>query len=319
MGRQGATPAVRATAVGKRYGRGAPWILDGVDLELPAGALVRIAGPNGSGKSTLLKLVAGIEPPSRGRIEVAGRRAYVPERFPPALPFDAVGYLRHLGRIQGRSAASAAERADHWLERFGVADRTGTPLRRLSKGTCQKVAVAQALLADADVLVLDEAWTGLDQAARTVLDEAAAERAAGGALVLFVDHDPGRLAGATTAAYQVGGGALTVVGAPVECGPEELMVLQVDLAGEELPARLPGAPTVRRLREGRYLLRVPARHSDALLRRLPAGPPAAHVLDVRRAEVPAADPGTDPGAETAAETGPAGSAPAAAGSAPEGR
>ena len=160
------------SGVGKRYGRGGRWILRDVDLEPAPGQLLRIEGANGSGKSTLLKLVAGIERPSAGRVEVPGRRAYVPERFPPALPFDAHTYLVRLGRVHGLPAPEARRRAGHWLDRFGIADRAGTPLRHLSKGTCQKVAVAQALLAEADVLLLDEAWTGLDGPGRARPDGA---------------------------------------------------------------------------------------------------------------------------------------------------
>ncbi|GAB2710555.1 ABC transporter ATP-binding protein [Kitasatospora kifunensis] len=272
---------LRLSGAGKRYGRASPWVLNAVDLALGPGALVRVEGANGSGKSTLLKLVAGIEPPSRGRVQVAGRRAYVPERFPPALPFDPAGYLRHLGRIQGLSTARAAERAEFWLDRFGIADRAGTPLRRLSKGTCQKVAVAQALLAEAEVLLLDEAWTGLDQAARSALDEAAVEQAAAGATVLFVDHDPTRLAGHATAAHRVEKGELMEVQLPPPDGPQELVSIRVALA--ELPERLPGAPSWRREPDGTVLLRVGAEHSDALLRRLLTGATAVRVLDVRTA------------------------------------
>ncbi|MCZ0981681.1 hypothetical protein O1L60_29785 [Streptomyces diastatochromogenes] len=68
-------------------------------------------------------------------------------------------------------------------------------MTELSKGTSQKVAVAQALLADPALLVLDEAWTGLDTGARTELDTAVRERLAAGATVVFVDHDPRRLEG----------------------------------------------------------------------------------------------------------------------------
>jgi ABC-type multidrug transport system ATPase subunit len=297
---------VRLSGVGKRYGRSAPWVLRDADLALEPGALVRIAGTNGSGKSTLLKLVCGTEPASAGRVAVDGSRAYVPERFPPALPFDAVGYLRRVGRVHGLSRAAADERAESWLDRFGIADRAGTPLSRLSKGTCQKVAVAQALMAEADVLLLDEAWTGLDQAARTVLDEAAADRAGKGGTVLFVDHDPHRLAGLTTAAYRVDGGVLTRVEGEAAGGaaggaasaavpgpeltelteftelPEVTELMAVRLTVAELPDHLPGAPLRAPQPDGSLLLRVPAQYSDALLRRLLAAD--AHILRVQPEE-----------------------------------
>ncbi|MFD4659881.1 ATP-binding cassette domain-containing protein [Kitasatospora sp. NPDC058444] len=274
-------------AVGKRYGRRERWILRGVDLAAGPGELVRIAGHNGSGKSTLLRLAAGIERPSTGRVVRPGPAAYVPERFPPALPFDAASYLLRVGRVHGLSAERARRRAGEWLERFGVEDRAGTPLSRLSKGTCQKVAVVQALLPEARVLLLDEAWTGLDPQARAVLDEAAAERAAAGGTVLFVDHDPARLAGLTSAAYRVGAdGALR----PVEDGTPEppsgpVMEVEVDVpGGAPLAAPLPGAPEVTALAGTAVRLVVPAAHSDALLRRLLLGRPAVRVLAVRRRE-----------------------------------
>lgn len=279
---------MRLDGVGRRYGRRGPWILRGVALAVEAGALVRIGGPNGSGKSTLLRIAAGVERPTEGTAELPARRAYVPERFPPALPFDARGYLRHLGRVRGMDAAEADRRAEHWLDAFGIADRAGTPLAELSKGTCQKVAVAQALLADADLLVLDEAWTGLDPAARARLDEAAADRAARGGRVLFVDHDPARLAGLTTAAYELDDGALR----PVGTGPAggATVLVEVETAGPgPLPERLPGAPRRTGLPGGAVRLEVAGAHSDALLRALLAGDRGVHVRSLVAVPGPTAD------------------------------
>ncbi|TGB14447.1 ABC transporter ATP-binding protein, partial [Streptomyces palmae] len=202
---------MRLRGVGRRYGLGGPWVLRGVDLELAPRTLLRIEGANGSGKSTLLRLLAGIDAPSAGRITGRPRTAYVPERFPVELPFTALGYLTHMGRIHGLGRAAAEHAAARWLERFGAQGHAATPLAELSKGTSQKVAVTQALLAEPGLLVLDEAWTGLDQAARAELDRAVAERVAGGGTVVFVDHDPRRLAGAEDAAYRVAGGRLTPV------------------------------------------------------------------------------------------------------------
>ncbi|MFB7939290.1 ATP-binding cassette domain-containing protein [Streptomyces sp. NPDC056049] len=200
---------VRLAGVGRRYGPRGPWVLRGVDLDLPAGRLVRATGANGTGKSTLLRLVAGVDAPAEGRITGRpARTAYVPERFPPALPFTALDYLVHLGRLQGLGTGAARARAGEWLERFGAAGYAGAALAGLSKGSAQKVAVAQALLAEPELLVLDEAWTGLDAGARAELDRAVGERVAAGATVLFVDHDPRRLAGEPVTTVSVDNGRL---------------------------------------------------------------------------------------------------------------
>ncbi|GAA0312470.1 hypothetical protein GCM10010302_59170 [Streptomyces polychromogenes] len=198
--------------MGRRYGRRRAWVLRGVEAELAPGALVRIEGGNGGGKSTLLRLLAGIDTPTEGRITGRPpRTAYVPERFPAALPLTVEAYLTHLGRVHGLTGAGAARRAADRLERFGAGAYARTPLSELSKGTSQKVAVAQALLAEPGLLVLDEAWTGLDASARAELDRAVAECTAAGGTVVFVDHDPARLAGLPDAHYRVRAGGLEAV------------------------------------------------------------------------------------------------------------
>jgi ABC-2 type transport system ATP-binding protein len=210
---------VRLMTVGKRYGLRQPWIVRDVTQEVAAGRLIRVAGPNGSGKSTLLRVIAGVSVPSAGRVTGRPHAGYVPERFPPALAFSAREYLEHMGRIHGLSSGSAVAAADEWLERLGATDYARAPLRTLSKGMCQKVAIAQALLARPGLLVLDEAWTGLDQAARGALDAAVAERLTGGGIVLFVDHDPARLADQVDDQWELAGGRVTV-GAAEASQPE---------------------------------------------------------------------------------------------------
>ncbi|TDC12605.1 ATP-binding cassette domain-containing protein [Streptomyces sp. 8K308] len=262
---------MRLTGVSRRYGRRAPWVLRGVDLELGPGTLTRVEGGNGSGKSTLLRLVAGLDAPSRGRITGRPRRVgYVPERFPAALPLTARGYLTHLGRVHGLPGRRAAAEGERWLGLLGAAEHADTPMSELSKGSCQKVAVAQALLAAPELLVLDEAWTGLDQPARRTLDAAVEDRLAAGTTVLFVDHDPARLAHVPGAALRVEAGRLTAPG-----GPAATVV--VEAVG---PPDAPSPPGAERLPDGAVRLSVPATQSDALLRTLLAAEPAWHIRTV---------------------------------------
>ncbi|WP_367130665.1 MULTISPECIES: ATP-binding cassette domain-containing protein [Streptomyces] len=287
---------MRLTGVGRRYGLGGPWILRDLDLDLPGGSLLRVEGANGSGKSTLLRLLAGIDAPSAGRITGRPRTAYVPERFPAALPMTAGAYLTRLGRIHGLSRAAASRGALEWLERFGAAAYAGTPLSELSKGTSQKVAVAQGLMGTPGLLVLDEAWTGLDRASRGILDDAVRERVAAGARVVFVDHDPGRLAGE---AY----GVLKLGGRNDSAGPGHhsarpafedtarsarnttvYIVAEGPAAGAELPHGLPG--TAEPLGEGAVRLTVAASQTDDTLRTLLTARLPWHIRSVKEAPHP---------------------------------
>ncbi|MFE2241014.1 ATP-binding cassette domain-containing protein [Streptomyces virginiae] len=267
------------TGVGRRYGPRRPWVLRGICLEVPPGALVRIEGGNGGGKSTLLRLVAGIDAPTEGRVRGRPpRTAYVPERFPVALPLTALSYLTHLGRVHGLGRAEAARRAGHWLDRFGAAGHARTPMAELSKGTSQKVAVVQALLAGPQLLVLDEAWTGLDARARCELDLAVTERTAAGAAVVFVDHDPARLAGVPDAHYRVEGTGLTPVTPVVAASPPEprVRIRAAAAPGGVLPEGLSGRPEP----DGAVVLTVDAARSDEVLRTLLGARPPWHVRTV---------------------------------------
>ncbi|WP_406472412.1 ATP-binding cassette domain-containing protein [Streptomyces sp. NBC_01615] len=276
---------LRLEGVGRRYGLHGPWVLRGIDLTLAPGTLTRVEGANGTGKSTLLRLLAGIDAPTEGRITGRPRTAYVPERFPAALPFTATGYLTHLGAVHGLSRTAAARAAGAWLERLGAAAYARTPMAELSKGSSQKVAVAQALLADPDLLVLDEAWTGLDTAARAELERAVAERTAAGAAVVFVDHDPRRLAGVPDATYAVLGGSLnrrTEQVTSVAPGPHVVVEAQGPPDAEP-PAQAAGLSTsVERTAPGTTRFTVPESHSDVLLRSLLGERPPWHVVSVHR-------------------------------------
>lgn len=224
---------MRLEAVGKRYGLRQPWVVRGVSADVPAGRLIRVAGRNGSGKSTLLRVVAGVSLPSAGRVTGRPHCGYVPERFPGGLPFPGREYLLHLARIHGLPGETGRRRVEEWLERLGAASYADQQLRSMSKGMCQKVALAQALIPSPGLLVLDEAWTGLDQAARAELDAAVGERVAAGGTVLFVDHDAARLAGREDERWNfdgAGGVAILAGPAPVAAPRVEQVTIRLETA-----------------------------------------------------------------------------------------
>jgi ABC-2 type transport system ATP-binding protein len=282
---------MRLDTVGKRYGLRQPWIVHDVSLEVAAGKLTRVEGRNGSGKSTLLRMVAGVTVPSTGKVIGRPSTGYVPERFPAALPFSGHEYLLHLGRVHGLRGSLLTGRVDEVLEQLGATEYAGSPMRSLSKGMCQKMAIAQALLPAPDLLVLDEAWTGLDVAARGALDGAVAQRLAGGGSVLFVDHDQQRLAGLVTERWRVADGKVAIADEP-DGGPaagdalapgERIVIGMTGLAEDSLRwlAGLPGVLSSDSA-SGRLELIVAAGASDGVLRAaLAAG---GHVESVLAAE-----------------------------------
>jgi ABC-2 type transport system ATP-binding protein len=208
------TPVV-VMDVTKRYRRRGPAVLDRVSVEFPPGSITQLRGNNGSGKSTLLRLLGGVTRPSSGRIAsrppVVG---YVPERFPSDLPFTPLEYVRWLGRVRGLPDHRFGARLADLAERLGLpAVALRQPMRDLSKGTTQKVALIQALLVSPSLLLLDEAWTGLDAPAQRALTEIVVDRRRDeGSVVVFADHGDRALGLAPDATYRVHGGALTLVG-----------------------------------------------------------------------------------------------------------
>jgi ABC-2 type transport system ATP-binding protein len=177
---------VRFDQVAFRYARRAGWTLHGVDQAVEPGETIVVLGRNGAGKSTLLQLAAGVLRPTRGAVRarpaVVG---WVPERFPADQPFTAGGYLHRMAAVRGQTDPAVVDR---WIERLLLSEHAGTRLADLSKGTAQKVGLAQALLVPPGLLVLDEPWEGLDAAARTLIPDIVAEVTTAGGSVLVSDH-----------------------------------------------------------------------------------------------------------------------------------
>lgn len=172
--------------------------LDGVSFSVHRGTVCALVGANGSGKSTALKLCAGLVRPTSGACLVAGgspaeavrrgRVAYLPEET--LLPdFDgARDFLGRLAAIGGLPAAEAARAVEQALAQTGLADIAARPLCALSKGQRQRVGLAQALLRQPEILLLDEPASGLDPRALALLRELIVEQRAAGRTVLLSAH-----------------------------------------------------------------------------------------------------------------------------------
>ena len=233
------------------YARRAPWTLRAVDAVVGPGATVVVLGRNGAGKSTLLQLAAGVLRPVRGAVRERPRVVgWVPERFPADQPFTAEQYLRRMAALRGLRGPAEVER---WIERLGLAGHRHTRLADLSKGTAQKVGLAQALLVPPGLLVLDEPWEGLDAVARTLIPHIVGEVTAAGGAVLVSDHR-GEIAGLPDAVHwTVADGAVHAGPAPGQDEDEDEDELIVELAVRRADADT----TVARLRaDGHRVLGV---------------------------------------------------------------
>jgi ABC-type multidrug transport system ATPase subunit len=202
--------AAQAQGVWKRYARSRGWLLRDVDLILPAGRITVVLGGNGSGKSTLLRILAGVSVPTKGRVRRPQTSvSYLPDIVPVELPFTPDRYLRHLAGLRGSQAAATLARSRQVLERLRLRVSPDVPIAQLSKGNRQKVALAQALGFAADLTVLDEPFSGLDEPAVAELAALLSEARADGCSVLISAHHATDLA-AGDDFYQLGDGRLQV-------------------------------------------------------------------------------------------------------------
>lgn len=139
-------------------------VLKDISLEIPSGQVLGLLGPNGAGKSTLMKILIGLWKPDAGTVEAPSNIGYLPENNPLYEDMYVVEYLLFMARITMRdaSAREQKERVESLIERVGLTLERHKHIRELSKGYRQRVGLAQALIGDPDLLILDEPTTGLD-------------------------------------------------------------------------------------------------------------------------------------------------------------
>src|ERR1700728_1820634 len=156
----------------KRYAR--TTAVDHISFSVSKGDIVGFLGPNGAGKTTTMRMLTCFFPPTAGKATVAGfdvldqslevrrRIGYLPEAPPLYLEMETIEYLRFVGRLKGLSGDALEKRVAFVLDRCAIADVKMKLLGKLSKGYRQRVGLAQAIIHNPDVLILDEPTAGLD-------------------------------------------------------------------------------------------------------------------------------------------------------------
>src|SRR5687768_2488365 len=169
-----------------------------VSFEVRRGEVFGFLGPNGAGKTTTLKMLMGLIFPSAGRAEVLGlpvpslaakrRLGYLPETpyFYDYLTADE--FLDLVGALSDVPRSLRRERAAKLIERVGLGQARGRPLRKYSKGMLQRVGIAQALMGDPELVVLDEPMTGLDPLGRKEIRDLILELRDEGRTVFYSTH-----------------------------------------------------------------------------------------------------------------------------------
>jgi ABC-2 type transport system ATP-binding protein len=256
--------------------------LDRLSIEVEAGEIYGFLGPNGAGKTTTLKLLAELIYPTSGQIEILGlppgdlsvkrRIGYLPENPYFYDHLTAEELLHYFGNLFGFGAAERRQRVSALLDEVGIGAERKFELRRFSKGMIQRVGLAQALLNDPDLVLLDEPMSGLDPLGRRDVRELILRLRARGCTVFFSSHI---LSDAETLCSRVG---IVAAGRLVADGPlKEILALEakgweIVMDGltpavvERLASR---ASRVTKLSEERYAIDLPRQAApETLIREL---------------------------------------------------
>lgn len=171
-------------------------VLHGISFSIESGRALGLLGRNGAGKTTTIRILMDVFKANEGSITLDGKGfhpgdfqiGYLPEErglYPKKGVQEQIMYLAALRGLDGKTAK---KQTIHWLERLGVAEYAGKKLETLSKGNQQKVQLAQTLVCNPDIIILDEPFSGLDPVNSQVLKDVIREQIQEGKLVIFSSH-----------------------------------------------------------------------------------------------------------------------------------
>ncbi|MEO8076669.1 MAG: ABC transporter ATP-binding protein [Acidobacteriota bacterium] len=246
--------------ISKRYGR--TTAVDDVSFRVERGEILGFLGPNGAGKTTTMRILTGYMPASEGRATVAGydvfekpveakrRTGYLPET-PPLYPDMTVReYLDFVGRIKGVPPRERKQRVNTVMERTRIADMAGRHCGKLSKGYKQRVGLAQALIHNPEVLILDEPTAGLDP--KQIIETRDLIRGlAGDHTIVLSTHILPEVAQTCQRVVIINKGRVVAVDTPdnltARLKGAATMYVQVDAGGADAGAALATVPGVKRV------------------------------------------------------------------------
>jgi ABC-2 type transport system ATP-binding protein len=246
----------------KRYGP--VTAVDDITFRVERGEILGFLGPNGAGKTTTMRVLTGYMPATEGKAIVAGfdvfdqpieakkRTGYLPET-PPLYPdMSVVEYLAFVARIKGVPAAGRNQRIQAVMERTRIADMANRLCSRLSKGYRQRVGLAQAIIHNPDVLILDEPTAGLDPK-QIIETRALIKELAGDHTIILSTHILPEVSQTCQRVVIINKGRVVAVDTPdaltARLRGSETMYVQVDANGGDAASALTRVPGVRRIAE----------------------------------------------------------------------
>ncbi len=263
-----------------------------VSFEVERGDIFGFLGPNGAGKTTTIKMLTGLISPTGGRASLFGdpipspkamrRIGFMPEN-PYVYPFlTPTEFVEMCGRLSGLRGSAVRERTRHVLEQVGVAYAANRQVRRLSKGMLQRTGLAAALVADPELLILDEPMSGLDPVGRKEVRDLILEERIKGRTIFFSTHilnDVETLCDCVTILRR---GEVVVSGKLNELLRQDVQRVDLVLGGrfEELGAKLEAEGRVLRRAGGRLVVECEGIPAAQHLMREVLGTPGVDVVEL---------------------------------------
>src|SRR5229473_389517 len=251
---------IKVEGLTKRYARNVA--VDDISFEVDKGQIVGFLGPNGAGKTTTMRVLTCFLPPTAGTAKVAGfdvleqplevkkRIGYLPET-PPLYPDMEVGeYLTFVGKLKGLASADVAKRVNEVCDRCSITDVRSKLIGKLSKGYRQRVGLAQAILHNPDVLILDEPTAGLDPK-QIIETRELIKELAGDHTIILSTHILPEVSQTCQRVVIINKGRVVAVDTPdnltARLRGSETLYVQVDAGGADAGTALASVPGVTRV------------------------------------------------------------------------